>query len=47
VPTDAATELTLGIPNAMAVRALAFEEYETVIREFRSRGIMAVEMEIP
>ena len=40
VPTDAATELTLSLRNLVAVEALALADYETAIREARSRGVM-------
>lgn len=40
VPTDAATELTLSLQDAIAVEALAFADYETAFREARSRGVM-------
>ena len=40
VPTDAATELTLGLQEAVAVEALELTDYETAIREARSRGVM-------
>jgi predicted nucleic acid-binding protein len=40
VPTEAATELTLGLRELIDVRALALGDYETAIREARSRGVM-------
>ncbi len=40
VPTDAATELTLSLPDSVAVEVLALSDYETAIREARSRGVM-------
>lgn len=40
VPTDVATELTLSLEDSVAVEALALTDYETAIREARSRGIM-------
>ena len=40
VPTDAATELTLSLEDLIAVEALALSDYETAIREARSRGVM-------
>src|SRR5882757_1154312 len=40
VPTDAATELTLSLQDSVAVEALALADYETAIREARSRGVM-------
>ena len=40
VPTDAATELTLSLRNLVAVEALQLADYETAIREARSRGVM-------
>ncbi|HXD00730.1 MAG TPA: PIN domain-containing protein [Verrucomicrobiae bacterium] len=40
VPVDAATELTMGLRDSVMVEALALADYETAIREARSRGIM-------
>jgi predicted nucleic acid-binding protein len=40
VPTDAAAELTLGLRGVVVVEALALADYETAIREARSRGVM-------
>jgi len=40
VPTQVATELTLGLRHALHVEALAIRDYETAIREARSRGVM-------
>jgi predicted nucleic acid-binding protein len=40
VPTDAATELTLSLRDSLMVEALAWADYETAIREARSRGVM-------
>lgn len=40
VPTDTATELTLSLREVVAVEALALADYETAIREARSRGVM-------
>jgi predicted nucleic acid-binding protein len=40
VPTDAATELTLSLKDSVLVEALALADYETTIREARSRGVM-------
>lgn len=40
VPTGAAAELTLGVRDSIAVEALALADYETSIREARSRGVM-------
>jgi len=40
VPTDAATELTFCLQDSVAVEALALADYETAIREARSRGVM-------
>lgn len=40
VPTDAAAELTLGLRDSVEVEALALADYETSIREARSRGVM-------
>ena len=40
VPTEAATELTLSLGDSIEVEALALADYETAIREARSRGVM-------
>jgi hypothetical protein len=40
VPTDAATELALGVREAATVEALELADYETAIRGARSRGVM-------
>jgi predicted nucleic acid-binding protein len=40
VPTEAATELTLSLRDSLVVEALALADYETAIREARSRGVM-------
>ncbi|MDD5262761.1 MAG: PIN domain-containing protein [Methylacidiphilales bacterium] len=40
VPTDAATELTLGLKDSITVEALERVDYETAIREAQSRGVM-------
>jgi predicted nucleic acid-binding protein len=40
VPTEAATELTLSLQHSVAVEALVLADYETAIREARSRGVM-------
>jgi predicted nucleic acid-binding protein len=40
VPTEAASELTLSLRDSVAVEALALADYETAIREARSRGVM-------
>jgi predicted nucleic acid-binding protein len=40
VPTESATELTLGLLDSIAVEALSLADYETAIREARSRGVM-------
>jgi predicted nucleic acid-binding protein len=40
VPTDTAGELTLCLRDSVAVEALALADYETAIREARSRGVM-------
>lgn len=40
VPTDIATELTLSLRDSVLVEALTLADYETAIREARSRGIM-------
>lgn len=39
VPTAAAAELTLGLRDSIAVEPLALADYETSIREARSRGV--------
>ena len=44
MPTDAATELTLSLQDSVAVGALALTDYETAIREARSRGVMGGRM---
>jgi len=40
VPAEAATELTLGLREAIKLEALTLADYETAIREARSRGVM-------
>ena len=40
VPTDAAAELTLSLQDSVAVEALVLADYETAMREARSRGVM-------
>ncbi len=40
VPTEAASELTLGLRDSIAVVALSLADYESSIREARSRGVM-------
>ncbi len=40
VPTQATAELTLGLCDSIEVEALALADYETSIREARSRGVM-------
>jgi len=40
VPTEAATELALSLQDSVVVEALALADYETAIRESRSRGVM-------
>jgi predicted nucleic acid-binding protein len=40
VPVAAAAELTLGLCDSLEVEALALADYETSIREARSRGVM-------
>ncbi len=40
VPIDAAVELTLGLRGSIEVEAFALVDYETSIRETRSRGVM-------
>jgi predicted nucleic acid-binding protein len=40
VPTEAATELTLSLQDSISVEPLALADYETAIREARSRGVM-------
>jgi len=39
-PTDVATELTFSLRESVAVEALALADYETAVREARSRGVM-------
>jgi predicted nucleic acid-binding protein len=39
-PTDVATALTLSLRDSVAVEALALADYDTAIREARSRGVM-------
>lgn len=39
VPTEAASELTLALRESIEVEALSLADYETSIREARSRGI--------
>ena len=41
VPTDAASELTLGLQDAITVEPLAIADYETAISEARKRGVMS------
>ena len=40
VPTEAAAALTLGLRDSIEVEPLALGDYETSIREARSRGVM-------
>ena len=40
VPADAATQLALSLRDSILVEALALVDYETAIREARSRGVM-------
>jgi predicted nucleic acid-binding protein len=40
VPAEAAAELTLGLRDSIEVEALVLADYETSIREARSRGVM-------
>jgi len=40
VPTEAASELTLGLRDSVEVEVLALADYETSIREARRRGVM-------
>jgi predicted nucleic acid-binding protein len=40
VPTQAAAELTLGLCDSIEVETLTLADYETSIREARSRGVM-------
>ena len=40
VPTDAAAELILALRDSIAVQPLSLSDYETAIREARSRGVM-------
>lgn len=40
VPTQAASELTLGLKELLKVSALEMTDYETAIRQAQSRGVM-------
>jgi predicted nucleic acid-binding protein len=40
VPTDAATELTLGLRDSVKVEPLPWTDYETAIRQARNRGVI-------
>ena len=40
VPASAATELTLGLSEMVAVETLSLDDYRTAIGEARSRGVM-------
>ncbi len=40
VPTEVAAELTLSLRDSVQVEAMAMADYETAIREARSRGVM-------
>ena len=40
VPTEVAAELTLSLRDSIAVEPFTLNDYETAIREARSRGVM-------
>ena len=40
VPTDAATEMTLGLRDSIAIEPFLWRDFETAIQEARSRGVM-------
>jgi predicted nucleic acid-binding protein len=40
LPTDVATELALGLRDSLSVEPLVLADYDTAIREARSRGVM-------
>ena len=40
VPTEVATELALGLQASLLVEPLTLTDYETALREARSRGVM-------
>ena len=40
VPISSATELTLALKDVMSVEALDWADYESAVREARSRGVM-------
>ena len=40
VPVEVAGELTLALEDSVMVEALALADYETAVREARSRGVM-------
>ena len=40
VPVDSASELTMALQDFLMVEALALADYQTAIREARSRGVM-------
>lgn len=40
VPVEVASELTLALQDSVMVEALALADYETAVREARSRGVM-------
>src|SRR3954452_5612780 len=40
VPTDAAAQLTLNLRHSIAVEPFELADYDTAIREARSRGVM-------
>ena len=40
VPTDSAAEMTLGLLDVLRVEPLTAGDYQTAIREARSRGVM-------
>jgi predicted nucleic acid-binding protein len=40
VPTESASELTLGLKQAITIEAITLGDYETAISEARQRGVM-------
>src|ERR1043165_736548 len=40
VPTEAASELTLGLKDAIDIEIVSLNDYETAISESRKRGVM-------
>src|SRR5262245_5431892 len=40
VPADAASELILGLKDILIIEVLALADYQTAIRQARSRGVM-------